>query len=58
MPIFVSSRCKTNMARRSVLVSACFEAMTGAAIVVQRLNADRIMVAAADRGLTAGIQRP
>jgi hypothetical protein len=34
------------------------EAMTGAAITVQALNTDRMMGAATDRGLIAGVQRP
>jgi hypothetical protein len=54
----VSSRPKTNVALQSVLISTCFEAMTGAAITVQALNTDRMMGAAADRGLIAGVQRP
>jgi hypothetical protein len=57
-PWFVSGRLKTNMATQSVLASACFEAMTEAAIAVQALNTDRMVAAVADRGLIAGVQRP
>jgi hypothetical protein len=46
------------MARQLVLAFARSEAMTGATIAVQALNPDRVSVAAADRGLIAGVQRP
>jgi hypothetical protein len=57
-PSFVSGRLKTNIATQSILAFACFEAIIGAEIAVQALNTDRMMVAAADRGLIAGVQRP
>jgi hypothetical protein len=55
---FVSRRRETNIAPQPASAFACFKVVTEAAIAVQGLNTDRMMVAAADRGLTAGIQRP
>jgi hypothetical protein len=57
-PSSVSDHPKANMARQLVLAFARSEAMTGATIAVQALNPDRMSVAAADRGLIAGVQRP
>jgi hypothetical protein len=57
-PSFVSRRLKTNVARQSVLVSRCFDAVTGAAIALQPFNTARVLMANDDRDLIAGIQRP
>jgi hypothetical protein len=46
------------MARQSVSLSMCFGAVTGAAIAVQQLDAERTMAVAADRGFSAAVQRP
>jgi hypothetical protein len=57
-PSSVSGHPKANMATPSVSVFACFDAMIEPALAAQGLNTDRMVVAAADRGLTAGVQRP
>jgi hypothetical protein len=57
-PLSVSDRPKANMATPSVSVFACFDAIIEPAIVAQGLNINRVAVAAADRGLIAGVQRP
>jgi hypothetical protein len=57
-PLFVSAHPKANMATQLVSIFACFDAMIESAIAAQGLNAHRMAVAAADRGLIAGVQRP
>jgi hypothetical protein len=57
-PSSVGRRLKPNMARQSVSLSMCFGAVTGAAIAVQQLDAERTMAVAADRGFSAAVQRP
>jgi len=57
-PSAVSDHPKPNMATPSASVFACFDAMIDPAIPAQGLNTDRMAVAAADRGLIAGVQRP
>jgi hypothetical protein len=57
-PSSVSSHPKANMATPSVSVFTCFDAMSDPAIAAPGLNTDRMAVAAADRGLIAGVQRP
>lgn len=49
---------QTNMTTPWVLAFACFEGMSRAAITARSLNTDRMAVAAADRSLIAGVQRP
>jgi hypothetical protein len=57
-PSSISDHLKANMATPSVSVFACFDAMIASAIAAQGLNTDRMAMAAADRGLIAGVQRP
>jgi len=57
-PSSVSGHPKANMATPSASVFACFDAMIEPAIAAQGLNTNRTAVAAADRGLIAGVQRP
>jgi hypothetical protein len=46
------------MATPSISVFACFDAMIQPAIAAQGLHTDCMAVAAADRGIIAGVQRP
>jgi hypothetical protein len=57
-PSSMSDHPKANIATPSASVFACFNAMIDPAIAAQGINTDRMAVAAADRGLIAGVQRP
>jgi hypothetical protein len=57
-PSSVSDHPKANMATPSVSVFACFDAVIDPEIAAPGLNIDRMAVAAIDRGLIAGVQRP
>jgi hypothetical protein len=57
-PSTVRGNPNANMATPSVSVFACFDAMIEPAIAAQGPNIDRMAVAAADRDLIAGVQRP
>lgn len=57
-PSSVSGQPEANMATPSVSEFAGFDAMIEPAIAAQGLITDRMAVAAADRGLIAGVQRP
>jgi hypothetical protein len=57
-PSSVSDHPKANIATPSVSVFTCFDAVIDPAIAAPGLNTDRMAVAAVDRGLIAGVQRP
>ena len=57
-PLSVADHPNANVATPPVSVFACFDTTIKPAIATQGLNTDRVVVAAADRSVIAGVQRP